>query len=81
MENKCSVEFIGRTGLLFTNENGERFCVYCRTLPEGKFDKVLYSKDIRPIDCDRELTDNERETIISKILELTKKIKWKINES
>jgi len=80
MEDKNSVKFIGSSGLLYTNENGETFCVYTETLPLEKSAMVLYSKEIKPLGCNRELTDNDRETIISKILELTKYIKWQIKE-
>jgi len=78
MEDKNSVKFIGRRGLIFTDEDGIRFCVHIKTLSSGEYDMVLYSKDIRPLDIDRKLNDNERETIVSKILELTKDIKWQI---
>jgi len=60
MENKSSVEFIGRTGLLFTNEDGERFCVYCKTISSEYYEKILYAQDIKPIGCDREINDNEK---------------------
>ena len=80
MEDKNSVKFIGRRGLVFTDEDGVRYCVYIKTLSSGEYDMVLYSKDIRPLDIERKLNDNERETIISKILELTKDINWQIKK-
>ena len=76
MEDKNLVRFLGRRGLLFTDENGVTFCVYSKALSSK--DMVLYTKDIRPIGSDRELNDNDKETIISKILELTKYINWQI---
>jgi hypothetical protein len=78
MNDKNSVKFTGDAGLLFTDEKGVIFCVYTQTLPFGQSDMVLYSKEIRRIGSKRELTDNEREMIISKILELTPHIKWQI---
>ena len=80
MEDKNSVKFIGRSGLLYTDENGKTFCVYTETLPMRQFDMVLYSREIKPLGCNRELSDNDREMIISKILELTKHINWQIKE-
>ena len=80
MEDKNSVKFIGRSGLLYTNENGETFCVYSETLPLEKSTMILYSNEIKPLDCNRELSDNDRETIISKNLELTKHVEWQIKE-
>jgi hypothetical protein len=80
MNNRNSVNFVGHSGLLFTDENGETFCVYTETLRTGKSDMVLYSNDIKPLGCNRELTDNDREKIISKILELTKYVEWQIKE-
>ena len=76
MNDKNSVKFIGEAGLLFTDEDGVTFCVYTKALPFGK--SVLYSKDIIQLGNNRELTDNDREMIISKILELTKHIQWQI---
>ena len=78
MEDKNLVKFIGSSGLLYTDESGETFCVYTETLPSEKSAMVLYSNEIKPLGCDRELADNERETIISKILELTKHVEWQI---
>ena len=80
MEDKNSVKFIGRSGLLYTNENGETFCVYTETLPMRQFDMVLYPREIKPLGCNRELSVNDRENIISKICELTKHINWQIKE-
>ena len=80
MENKNSVKFIGRRGLIFTDEDGVRYCVYIKTLSSGEYDMALYSKDIRPLDIERKLNKTEGETIISKILELTKDINWQIKE-
>jgi len=77
MEDKNSVKFIGRSGLLYTDENSETFCVYTETLPSEKSTMVLYSNEIKSLGG-RELTDNDRETIISKILELTKHVEWQI---
>ena len=50
MEDKNSIKFIGRRGLVFTDENGVRYCVYIKTLSSGEYDMALYSKDIRALD-------------------------------
>jgi hypothetical protein len=77
--DKNSVKFVGREGLLYTDENGETFCVYTEMVPLKKSEMVLFANEIKPIGCNRELSNNERETIISKIVELTKDIEWQIN--
>ena len=66
--------------MLYTNEYGETFCVYSETLPLEKSTMILYSNEIKPLGCNRELSDNDREAIISKILELTKNVEWQIKE-
>jgi hypothetical protein len=80
MEDRNSVKFIGKIGLLYTNEDGETFCVYTKTLSSGQYEKVLYAKDIRKIGCERELNDNEKEVVVSNILGLTKDVKWLIKD-
>ena len=77
MGDKSSVKFIGNSGLLFTDEDGVTFFVYTETTSLENYDRILYSKDINP-NCNQELTDNDKKRIVSKILELTKDIKWKI---
>jgi hypothetical protein len=76
MDERNSVKFIENAGLLFTDEDGVTFCAYTETLPSGN--SVLYSKEITQLGSNRELTDNDREKIISKILGLTQYIKWQI---
>ena len=76
MSEENSVKFIGNSGLLYTDENSETFCVYTETLPYKKSCMVMYAKDIMPLYSNRELTENERETIVEKILELTQEINW-----
>jgi len=76
MDDKNSVKFVGHSGLIFTDENGEAYCIYSKTLPLGNM--VLHSKEIKPLNGNRELSDEDREIIVSKILELTKHIKWQI---
>ena len=79
MEDKNSVKFAGSSGLLYTDDDGETFCVYTETLPRGMYDMVLYANEIKALGSNRDLTKKDRELIISKILELTKHIKWQIN--
>jgi hypothetical protein len=78
MSVKNSVKFIGGSELLFTDEKGKSFLVNIQILPIGEYDMVLFTREIQPLVGNRELTDNDREIIISKILELTKDIKWQI---
>jgi len=74
MRDKNSVIVIG-TGLLFTDENGKIFLISCHNLMSSEYDKVLFSKGIRQIGCKNELSDSDREKIISKIVELTPQTK------
>jgi len=74
MRDKNSVIVIG-TGLLFTDENGKIFLISCHNLMASEYDKVLFSKGIRQIGCKNELSDSDREKIISKIVELTPQTK------
>jgi hypothetical protein len=78
MSNKCSIYFTGRAGLLFTDENGERYRIDTEMLASKKYDMVIYQKDIEPIDRDLKLNDKDKEIIISKILGLTEGIKWMV---
>ena len=64
MFEKNSVVFAGEEGLFFTDENGETFFAECQKLSSNEW--VLFSRSIRRI-CISELTDEEREIIISKI--------------
>jgi len=80
MEDKNSVKFIGRSGLLYTDEDGKTFCVYTETLPFGKSGMVLHSKEIKQLSSNSDLTENDREKVILKILELTKHINWQIKQ-
>ena len=74
MRDKNSVIFTG-TGLLFTDENGNIFLISCHNLMASEYDMVLFSKGIRQIGCKKELSDSDREEIISKIVELTPQTK------
>jgi hypothetical protein len=67
----------GETGLVVTDENGKSFLVDCPKLSSGE--RVLFSSRIQRLYCKTEITDEEREKIISKVLELTPEIKWQIH--
>jgi len=64
MFKKNSVVFAGEEGLIFTDETGETFFAECQKISSDKW--MLFSDSIRRISI-RELTDEEREIIISKI--------------
>ena len=65
MFKKNSVVFAGEEGLFFTDENGETLFAKCQKLSSDEW--VLFSSSIKRICCITELTDEEREIIISKI--------------
>ena len=77
LTDKNSVLFTG-TGLLFTDENGEGFLVNCHNHLRSEYDKVLYSRGIKKLGCKKKLSDDDKERIIAKIIELTPQIKWLI---
>jgi hypothetical protein len=77
MNDKSSVKFVGNSGLTFIDEDGVEYFVLIRTTSSENYDRILYSKDLKS-KCRKELTDSDRENIISKILELNKEIKWQI---
>ena len=64
--------------MLFTDEKGKEYIVDTETIMTGTHDKVLFSKRITPIDRERKLSEKDRELIVSKILNLTKDIRWLI---
>jgi len=76
MNKKNSIQFTGRAGLLFTDENGMTYRVSSEILASKKYDMVIFTKDIEPIDSNHKFEDKDKEMIISKIFELTKGIKW-----
>jgi len=76
MNKKNSIQFTGRAGLLFTDENGMTYRVNSEILASKQYDMVIFTKDIEPKDSNHKLEDKDKEMIISKIFELTKGIKW-----
>ena len=76
MLEKNSIMYAGETGLIFTDENGKSFLVDSPKLSSGE--RVLFSGRIKQFGCNTDITAEEREKIISKVLELTPKTKWKI---
>ena len=77
MDGKSSVKFVGNSGLTYTDEDGVEYFVLIRTISSENYDRILYSKDLKSR-CRKELSDSDRKKIISKILELTKDIKWQV---
>ena len=78
MFDKNSVMWAGSAGLIFTDENGNSFLIDSQKLSLGENEVILFSKRIKRFGCNKEITDKEREIIISKVLELTQDINWKI---
>ena len=77
MLEKNSIMCAGETGLIFTDENGKSFLVDSPKLSSGE--RVLFSGRIKQFGSNTDITAEEREKIISKVLELTPKTKWKIH--
>jgi len=77
LTDKNSVLFTG-TGLLFTDEKGEGFLVSCHNHLRSEYDKVLYTRGIKKLGCKNELSVDDKERIIAKIIELTPHLKWLI---
>jgi hypothetical protein len=75
---KNSVTCAGATELLFTDEKGKSFVINCPKL--SQVERVLFSSRIKRLGSNGKLTDNEQEIIISKVLQLTPDIKWKIQK-
>ena len=75
MVEKKSIMFVGRYGLVFTDEDGVMYNVHIdRYGNEG----TLLKKGISSINKYKLLTDTDIEIIVSKILNLTPEIKWEI---
>jgi len=64
------------SGLLFTDESGNSFLIDCPKLASGE--RILFSSRIKRIGPDKEMSEKEREIIVSKVLELTPETKWRI---
>jgi hypothetical protein len=67
----------GETGLIVTDENGKSFLVDSPKVSSGE--RILFSSRIKRLDCKTDITNEEREKIISKLLELAPEIKWQIH--
>ena len=78
MNDRNSIKFPDASELLFTDENGKSFLANIQVLSIGEYDMVLFSNKIKRFCPDKELSAEEREIIISKILELTPDIRWQI---
>jgi len=75
MVEKSSVMFVGRYGLIFTDEDGVMYNVH---IDKNVNTGTLLKKGIKAINKDKWLTDEDVEMIISKILSITPEIKWEI---
>ena len=70
--------FTGDLGLVFTDETGHSFLIESQKLLLGENERVLFSKRIKRLSSNKEITDKERKKIVSRVLELKKDIKWQI---
>ena len=75
MIEKNSIIFIGRYGLLFTDEDQTTYNVHIDRHENGG---TLLKKGIVAINESNLLTEQKIEQIISKILSLTPDIKWEV---
>jgi hypothetical protein len=73
--DNSSITYVGRYGLLFTDEDGTIYNVHIETFGNGG---RLLKSGIEAINGNKRLNDNDREMIVSKILSLTPDIKWEI---
>ena len=76
MHEKNTIICTGGSGLLFTDENGKTYLIDCPKLASGE--RILFSSRIKQICSDKEMSEKEREIIVSKVLELTPETKWRI---
>ena len=78
MSDRNTVKIVGRSELLYKDENGKSFLAKIQVLPNGEYDMALFTREIQPMYSNEKLTETDREIIISKILELSPDIKWQI---
>jgi len=75
MVEKSSVMFVGRYGLVFTDEDGIMYNVH---IEKNEDTGTLLKQGIKALNKDKLLTNKDIEMIISKVLSLTPEIKWEI---
>ena len=75
MTGKSSIMFVGKYGLLFTDEDRTTYNVHIDRHENGG---TLLKKGIVAINENKQLTEQKVEQIISEILSLTPDIKWEI---
>jgi len=74
-DNKVSILFTGRNGMLFTDENGIEYNLHT----ERDGDTLVLSREkIKAVDSNHTLDYKEREEIVSKILKFMSGIKWRV---
>ena len=76
MVEKNSVMFVGKYGIMFTDEDGIMYNVH---IDRHGSDGTLFKKGISAFNNNKLLTDADIEMIVSKILSLTPDIKWEVN--
>ena len=75
VNDKSSIMFIGRYGLMFTDEDGIRYSVHTENTGDGI---NLLKEGIVSINSNKVLNVQDRERIVSKILSLKPEIKWQV---
>jgi len=76
MVEKSTVMFVGKYGLIFTDEDGVMYNVH---IDRHGSDGTLLKNGISSFNKNKLLTDTDIEIIVSKILSLTPEIKWEVN--
>jgi len=79
MNNNCSIKFLGRSGILFKDEKGIRYRINSEMLACKKYDMVIFTKDIKPLNKKIKLNDEDKKVILSKLFDMTKGIKWLVD--
>ena len=73
MNKKNSIQFTGRAGLLFTDENGMTYRVNSEILASKQYDMAIFTKDMEPKDTNNKLEDKGKESIV--IVENARKLR------
>ena len=75
MNDKSSITFLGRYGMLFTDEDAVIYSVIIEKIGDTV---MLFKGGIKAINRHKILTDKDIEIIVAKILSLQPDVKWRI---
>ena len=75
MNDKSSITFLGRYGMLFTDEDAVVYSVNIEKIGDTI---ILYHEGIKAINKHKILNDKDIEIIISKILSLQPNFEWEV---